>query len=124
MELTLQSQTITFLWSFALGAGLTVIYIFMDSARELSPPDKIVIFAEDMIFSFIVSAVNLFFAIARTQGYIRWYVITAQVISFILIYFTVGKLIKNIYKIFTKYVANGKKNKKTAENILKNYSVV
>lgn len=104
MEITLYSQTITFLWSFAIGAALTIIYIITDTAREISPPDKIMLFAEDMLFTLIVSAVNLFFAIARTQGYIRWYVITAQVISFLAIYFTVGKLLKKILKAVMKWI--------------------
>ncbi len=104
MEITLYSQTITFLWSFAMGAALTVIYIITDTARELSPPGKFMIFAEDMLFTFIVSTANLLFAIARTQGYIRWYVVTAQLISFIAIYFTVGRLLKRILKAVMKLV--------------------
>ena len=97
MELTLYDQTMTFLWSFMLGAAVTVIYILVEVAREISPPNNILIFAEDLIFSFIVSALNFFFALARTQGYIRWYVIAAQIIVFVLVYFTLGKLLKKFF---------------------------
>ena len=97
MDFTLYDQTMTFLWSFVLGAAVTVIYIFMEVTREISPPGKVLVFAEDMIFSFIVSAMNLFFAIARTYGYIRWYVIAAQIIVFAAVYFTIGKFLKRLF---------------------------
>ncbi len=74
------------------------IYIFMEVMREASPPNKIILFMEDMIFSFIVCGLNLFFSIACTQGYIRWYVIAAQMIVFVLVYFTLGKLLKKIVR--------------------------
>ena len=82
MEVTLYSQTITFLSSLILGGIVVGIYIFM----------------EDMIFSFIVCGLNLFFSIACTQGYIRWYVVTAQMIVFVSVYFTLGKLLKKIVR--------------------------
>ena len=98
MEVTLYSQTITFLSSLILGGIVVGIYIFMEVMREASPPNKIILFIEDMIFSFIVCGLNLFFSIACTQGYIRWYVIAAQMIVFVLVYFTLGKLLKKIVR--------------------------
>ena len=98
MEVTLYSQTITFLSSLILGGIVVGIYIFMEVMREASPPNKIILFMEDMIFSFIVCGLNLFFSIACTQGYIRWYVVTAQMIVFVSVYFTLGKLLKKIVR--------------------------
>ena len=98
MEVTLYSQTITFLSSLILGGIVVGIYIFMEVMREASPPNKIILFIEDMIFSFIVCGLNLFFSIVCTQGYIRWYVVTAQMIVFVSVYFTLGKLLKKIVR--------------------------
>jgi len=143
LEVTLYSQTITFLCSLVLGGIVTGIYLLMEVMREISPPNKIILFAEDMLFTLIVCGLNLFFAIACTQGYIRWYVLAAQITVFAVIYFTLGRLLKKIVKSilnfillcsgkikgffreyvcgeFTKNVAKRKKNKKVAENILKN----
>lgn len=97
MDLTLYDQTMTFLWSFMLGAGVTVIYIFMEVTREISPPNKLLVFMEDMLFTLIVSALNFFFAVARTHGYIRWYVIAAQIMVFVPVYFTAGKFLKKVF---------------------------
>jgi len=106
LDFTLYDQTMTFLWSFVLGAAVTVTYIFMEVAREISPPCKLLVFAEDITFTFIVSALNFFFAVARTHGYIRWYVIAAQIIVFVLIYFTLGKLLKKCFGIFFRAAAS------------------
>ena len=99
MDLTLYDQTMTFLWSFMLGAGVTVIYIFMEVAREISPPKKLLVFMEDILFTFAAAALNLFFAVARTHGYIRWYVMAAQIVVFVLVYFTAGKFLKKCFGI-------------------------
>ena len=107
MEFTLYEQTVTFLWSLVLGTIIVCIYIIMEVIRQFSPPKKLMMISEDILFMGIVSALNFFFALSQTHGYIRAYVILGQMISFSLIYFTVGKFLKNLSSLFVRIISCG-----------------
>ncbi len=94
MELTLYEQVNSFWWSFVLGALLTAVYIVVMVVRELSPPSKSLLVTGDILFMVFAAFVNFLFAAALTNGIVRFYTIFAECISFVLIYFTIGRVLK------------------------------
>lgn len=102
MELTFYHQTVTFLWSLASGVLITLIYIVMETARELSPPSTAVFVAEDIVFMGLAAGINLFLALSRTQGYIRGYVLLSQAAVFAVLYLTLGKLLKHTVRLLIR----------------------
>ena len=106
MELTLTQQTQIFLWSFLIGVVLFVVYIVMEVLRIVFPPGNIRIFIEDLLFMLFAAVVNFLFALSQTYGIIRGYSLFAQIASFALLYFTVGRIIKSfsfvLYKLFLR----------------------
>ena len=94
MELTTQQQTTAFLWAFLLGAVIEVIYLIIASVRAAVPPDKTHIFIVDLLFMLSVSCLNMLYAISQTEGKVRLYVIFAETLSFVALYFTLGRFLK------------------------------
>ncbi len=94
MELTLYEQTYAFGWAFVLGAVIAGVYMVMMVMRELVPPGNPRIFAEDILFSVFAAILNFFYAVALTNGIVRLYVLFAEGVSFLLLYLTVGKILK------------------------------
>lgn len=97
MELTTQQQTAAFLWAFLLGAVIEILYTLFAAIRTVSPPTKLQLFISDVIFMMTAAILNTLFAISQTEGKIRLYVIAAEIISYIILYFTVSRfLIKGL----------------------------
>ncbi len=94
MELTTQQQTGAFLWAFVLGAAAEIIYFVIAAFREAFPPGKIQMWIGDFLYIFAVFVGNFIYAVAMTEGKIRFYVLSAEMISFILLYFGIGRTIK------------------------------
>ncbi len=95
MELTLDEQFHSFLWSFALGAVISAVYIVIVVVRELVPPKEIRLFVGDVLFMVFAALMNFIFAAALTNGMVRFYTIFAEIICFGLMYMTIGRLLKN-----------------------------
>lgn len=105
MELTLKQQTEAFLWSFVLGAVISVIYTVVAVIRVISPPSKKQLFVSDLLFMVIAALMNFIFAVAFTEGKVRFYTIFAETISFFAIYFTVGKLAGRAAKSIFRFIS-------------------
>ena len=93
MELTTQQQTTAFLLAFLMGAVICAGYIIVSVLRKLSPPGKTALFISDTIWMLSAAVINFLFAVSQTDGKIRFYVLTAELGSFLVIWFTVGKLL-------------------------------
>lgn len=100
IQLTVYEQTGIFLWSFVLGAVIAAIYIAMSAWRILTPLSKATIFITDFLFMICSALLNFLFALTVTNGKIRGYVLLAELISFLVLYLTLGRLIcKSVYVI-------------------------
>lgn len=106
MELTLEQQTMAFLWSFVLGVVLAVVYITVSVIRVLSPPTRIQLFISDILFMVFSAIMNFLFACAFTEGKVRFYTIFAELVSFIILYLTLGRGIKKIVGIVYKWISS------------------
>lgn len=104
MELTTQQQTEVFLWAFVLGAGIWLLWLLVGVIKAVSPPGRIELFVSDMILTMVVIVVNFLYAAAKTESRIRLYVIIAELVSFLLLHFLIGKRLKRfIYLIFRRF---------------------
>ena len=100
MQQTLAEQTGIFLWAFVMGAGLGGVYIVLSVMRILSPPGDKQLLVTDILFVIVGALVNFLFALSQTYGRIRGYVIAAELLSFLVLYYTVGKLLcKSAFRI-------------------------
>ena len=105
MELTLKQQTEAFLWSFVLGVIVSLIYVIIVVIRVISPPSKIQLFVGDVLFMVFAALLNFLFAVAFTEGNIRFYTIFAELISFFAIHLTVGRLAKKTAYIVFHFIS-------------------
>ncbi len=106
MELTTAQQTTAFLWAFALGAFIEIMYFIISVIREMFPPGKLGLFFIDMIFMISVFIINFLYSASLTEGKIRSYVVAAEIISFVLLYFFIGRTIKCIVGSFCIRIKN------------------
>lgn len=105
MELTLKQQTEAFLWSFVLGAVVALIYIIIAVIRVISPPSKLQLFVGDVLFMVFAALLNFLFAVAFTEGNVRFYTIFSELISFFVIYLTLGKAAKKTAHIIFRFIS-------------------
>ncbi len=95
MFLNNEQQFYLFLWSFVPGLVIGLLYVILEAVRVISPPDKIQLFVGDLLFMLAASMITFLFSVAATEGRIRFHMILAEIISFTLLYFTVGKFLIN-----------------------------
>ncbi len=93
LELTTQQQTTAFLLAFILGIALSLMYIVICVVRKLSPPGRKELFFGDIVWMIFVSLVNFLFAVSQTDGRIRFYSAAAEIMAFILLWLTAGRLL-------------------------------
>ena len=91
MELTTQQQTIAFLWAFLLGAIIEILYTLICAVRVVSPPTRLQLFIGDVLFMLIAAMLNTLYAISQTEGKVRLYVIAAEIIAYVILYFSIGR---------------------------------
>ena len=125
MELTTQQQTAAFLLAFLLGIALNLLYLCFSVSGELLSFNKIHIFVSDIIFMILFFLINFLFAIAMTEGRLRLYVIIAELFSFLLLHFTLSRVIKCTIIIEIKKIStiiwqfSCRFGKKISDNIIK-----
>ncbi len=91
LELTTQQQTIAFLWAFLLGAIIEILYTLICAVRVVSPPTRLQLFIGDVLFMLIAAMLNTLYAISQTEGKVRLYVIAAEIIAYVILYFSIGR---------------------------------
>lgn len=95
MEPTLQEQTQVFLYAMLIGVLLAGSYTVFGMLRTASPPGKILLFVYDLLFTGIGALINFLFALSQTHGRIRGYVLLAELLTFVPLYLTVGRLLRH-----------------------------
>ncbi|MGN0537838.1 MAG: spore cortex biosynthesis protein YabQ [Acutalibacteraceae bacterium] len=94
MELTIYQQTIAFLWSFAVGLCIAVVYTVVAMLRVIFKPSKAVLFGIDLAFMSFAAIITFLYSISVTMGVVRWYVVFGELIACAVFYFTVGQYLK------------------------------
>ncbi len=106
MEITIYQQTSAFLYSFVLGAIIFLLYIALTIIRIMIPPGRLGLFAGDILFMAAVTVLNFLFSLSQTSGNIRAYSVLAQIISFTVLYLTVGRLIKRFSDMIYSFLVS------------------
>ncbi len=89
----MSQQNLVFMWSLVMGALLAAVYTLFAMLRAVSPPGRKLMTVLDFLFSAVAGAVNFLFALSLTGGRIRGYVLLTELLSFLLLYLTVGRLL-------------------------------
>lgn len=101
MELFLSNQTFIFLEAFLLGTVIAIIYDFIREIRIKSKLRIIGCAIFDLLFFIILIILFFAFTVSRSQGELRFFVVLAVTLGFILYFFTLSPYIRFILnKIF------------------------
>lgn len=93
MEISVSSQTMAFLLSCLLGAGLAAVYDVFRILRIALPQPAPVIAAQDFAYLLICAGATFFYLMTTVSGQIRLFVLVGEVIGWVLYYFTIGEVV-------------------------------
>lgn len=96
MEISLTVQTQIFFLSVLFGIILGMFYDVFVVMRIVTKCDKSQVFFQDIIYFAISGLTNFTFILAVNNGEVRFFIILAEILGWILYYITVGKMIVKI----------------------------
>ena len=67
------------------------MYTLICAVRVVSPPSRLQLFIGDVLFMLIAAMLNTLYAISQTEGKVRLYVIAAEIIAYVILYFSIGR---------------------------------
>ena len=117
MELSFAQQSVAFGWSFALGAGLGVLYGLLRFLRFSFSLGKTAVFALDLLFMLTWATAAFFFSLAFLRGFVRFYVFIGSLGGFLLYRLTIGRFLCRLYQPVVRFI--GKVSQKISEKITK-----
>lgn len=113
MEFTLFELLRAFGFSVILGAALALIYEPVRVFHMLGFSKPIHYFICDFLFLVFCSVITYFFSLVYLEGSVRLFVIIGELTGFFTWYFTLGRVLGNIYAPVIKFL------KKFASKLLK-----
>lgn len=93
MEISVSSQTMAFLFSCLLGAGLAAVYDVFRILRIALPQPASVIAAQDFLYFLFCAGSTFFYLMTTVSGQIRLFVLVGEGIGWVLYYFTIGEMV-------------------------------
>ena len=93
MTISLAGQTVAFLYSCALGAGLCVIYDIFRALRMFFLFGRVLTAVFDVLYFFLAAIFTFAFFMAVSQGEVRGYLYFGELIGWLLYYETIGTLL-------------------------------
>ena len=93
MEISVSSQTMAFLLSCLLGAGLAAVYDLFRILRIALPHPAPVIAAQDFVYLLLCAGATFFYLMTTISGQIRLFVLVGEAIGWVLYYFTIGEVV-------------------------------
>ncbi|HIV18995.1 MAG TPA: spore cortex biosynthesis protein YabQ [Candidatus Merdivicinus intestinigallinarum] len=97
-------ETAVFLYACALGAGLGVLYDVFRLLRLVTGGKALLVFLEDLLFSFLAAGCTLYFMIEFCSGWLRLFVLAGEALGFILYHFTVGEIVIRLLRLICRGV--------------------
>ena len=91
-------QTIFFLYSVIMGAGIGILFDCFRVARIILEHTAFFVILEDIIFLFLWAVALIVFSMELCRGEVRFYYFIGNILGFAVYYFTVGKLVVSIMK--------------------------
>lgn len=102
MEISVTTQSMTFLYACLVGAAFGVLYDVFRILRLAFPKGSVLIIVEDILFFAICGVCTFFFLLTFSSGQVRYYIILGILVGFFLYYFTLGKLIYAVSGLIIK----------------------
>ena len=95
-------ETAAFFYACALGAGLGVLYDVFRLLRLVTGGKALLVFLEDLLFSFLAAGCTLYFIIEFCSGWLPLFVLAGEVLGFILYHFTVGEIVIRLFRLICR----------------------
>ncbi len=93
MQLTIASQSLSFLISCLLGVALGALYDVFRISRIALPTPTAVIWVEDVLYFLICAVLTFMYMLTVAEGQVRFFILIGELIGASLYYFTVGRLV-------------------------------
>lgn len=106
MSFTLSQQMICLWWAFVCGLILGLLYDILKVIRLCIFTHKVSVLVCDLIFMIISAFVSVGFSIGFSRGNTRYFIIFGELIGFLLVHFTLGKV---VVKVFSWLFLKGRK---------------
>lgn len=100
MEINNTEQLLTFLNGILIGCYLGAIFDIFRILRITIHCNKVIVIIQDFIFSLIIGFVSMVYIVFYGDGYIRFYIILAEIIGFTIYNYTISKIVINLYSWF------------------------
>ncbi len=104
LDVSLSSQTYTFLCSLISGLILGVSYTFFKCIRTAFNNRKIPTVICDIAYMLFFAVVTCYFSIGFTDGFVRYYVVAGEIIIILIYKFTLGRLIDKLFVVIFKLI--------------------
>ena len=106
-EISVNSQILTFLYSLAFGAVLSLFFDIISTAAVTVSKSRAALFISDIFFWALSAFAVFIFLISRTNGEIRGYVLFSCAIGFMLYRATLRRIIFPVLKLLFSLVRRG-----------------
>ena len=91
------SQFLYFSLSLAVGMISGITYSLFKILRGIYSGKISVIVISDILFMFLFTVITLVFSIGFTDGFVRYYVLTGEILGFFLYKISIGKLFDRLF---------------------------
>lgn len=98
MGFSLSQQTFYFLYAIVLGIIMGAIFEITRLVRFLGLKNKALMIAFDILFCLVCAILTFMFSLAYYSGVVRIYTLIGEAAGFIIFHFTIGELLKHVYK--------------------------
>lgn len=92
-DITIAAQTRLFMQAFGFGFLLGVAYDIVRIFRLAVTQKKLAVFFQDILYFFFAGLATFLFWLAVNEGEVRFYLIAAEVMGFVVYYFSFGSFV-------------------------------
>lgn len=93
LGLSVGGQSLTFLLSVVLGAGLGALYDLFRISRKAFALPAILIAIEDLLYFFLCAFATFCYMLGATDGRVRWFILLGELLGAVIYHFTLGELV-------------------------------
>lgn len=104
MWITLEEQTVWFLWSIALGAAAALLYDLIRAVRIFLKAGRLHLLIGDVLFFVLCGIITSLFALPFNKGNVRAFILFGEAAGFLCWRLTIGTVAGRFYSILSKAV--------------------
>ncbi|WP_312643701.1 spore cortex biosynthesis protein YabQ [Hydrogenoanaerobacterium sp.] len=98
------TQTIVFLQSLALGFALGLFYDVFRIFRLAIHHSSVIIFLEDISYFVICAIITFLFSLSAVNGHVRVFLVIGELLGATIYYFSLGALVMSVSKIIIRFM--------------------